>query len=115
MLGEYEEKDACMKSCSICLVDLNPLDYIIAFTCNEKHYFHKKCGTDWLMIKAECPLCRKEFDGEILVKARNNSADADIFYDVARQHCVDHLRHDQRRDEFEEFIRELTDSINEFH
>jgi hypothetical protein len=22
------------------------------------HYFHEKCGSSWLLCKAECPLCK---------------------------------------------------------
>ena len=58
---EYQKKDPDMPDCTICLVTFCPDDQIVAFSCDEKHYFHTKCGIEWLEVKTECPLCRFDF------------------------------------------------------
>ena len=63
--GEYKDKDSEMTDCPICLMPLMPDDEILILSCEVKHYFHKQCGTEWLRMKAECPLCRKNFAAEI--------------------------------------------------
>ena len=59
--SDYEQQDPDMPDCTICLVTFVPDDDIIAFECDPKHYFHTKCGQDWLSVKTECPLCRHDF------------------------------------------------------
>ena len=54
-----------MPDCTICLVSFVPSDLLIVFRCDDKHYFHKECGTEWLQVKTECPLCRHDFGAEI--------------------------------------------------
>ena len=54
-----------MADCSICLINFHSDDEILVFSCDSKHYFHSKCGSEWLEIKPECPLCRKNFKNEI--------------------------------------------------
>ena len=45
--------------CSICLMPFEEKDDIIVLPCNEKHYFHSTCITDWLLQENCCPMCRK--------------------------------------------------------
>ena len=45
--------------CSICLEDNTNEAY---FICNNKHYFHKDCLSEWTKNKNNCPLCRQNFD-----------------------------------------------------
>ena len=61
-----------MADCSICLINFHSDDEILVFSCDSKHYFHSKCGSEWLDIKTECPLCRKDFKDEIKDFARLN-------------------------------------------
>lgn len=45
-----------MSECLVCTSEFEhgqPLTYLPCF-----HYFHKECITNWLLIKAECPLCK---------------------------------------------------------
>ena len=63
--SEYMLKDPDMPECTICLSNFHDSDQIIVFSCDEKHYFHVKCGKEWLEIKTECPLCRYDFKKDI--------------------------------------------------
>lgn len=54
-----------MPDCTICLINFIPDDEIVVFNCNVKHYFHTKCGVEWLQVKTECPLCRFDFAEDI--------------------------------------------------
>ena len=83
---EYQKKDADMPDCTICLVNFNPSDQIIVFSCDEKHYFHLKCGMEWLEVKTECPLCRFDFTEQIHEFISKND---DIISNVARQAVAD--------------------------
>ena len=78
---EYQQKDPDMPDCVICLITFAPDEDIIVFACDEKHYFHKKCGQEWLQVKTECPLCRFDFSDEIHKFIQEND---DIITDVAR-------------------------------
>ena len=46
--GVYEDKDESMPDCTICLEAFGDDDDILVYGCDKKHYFHKKCGGDWL-------------------------------------------------------------------
>ena len=79
---EYKQKDDDMPDCPICLVNFVPDDELLVFSCDVKHYFHKKCGIEWLDVKTECPLCRADFTQNIHEFIEQND---DIINDVARQ------------------------------
>ena len=70
----YAHKDEKMQDCSICLVSFQESDQIVVFQCDLKHYFHAKCGFEWLQVKPQCPLCRTEFK-ESISKYINQSVD----------------------------------------
>lgn len=124
---EYEKKDREMPDCTICLESYVPSDLLIVFTCDEKHYFHKECGYEWLQVKTECPLCRYDFENEInnFIKYRSN----DIIQEVAREtalegstygqngraHDTSIQRMNQEQVNVDELVRELTQSMNELH
>ena len=63
--ASYNGKDPEMPDCTICLLNFEPEDEIVIFSCEAKHYFHKKCGMEWLEVKTECPLCRTDFANEV--------------------------------------------------
>ena len=63
--GNYNEVVEGAK-CTICQFDFDDSEDIVIFDCDPTHYFHKKCGLEWLDIKTECPLCRKDFENEIM-------------------------------------------------
>ena len=49
----------CEKTCSICLNEMKQTDKIRKMRdCN--HFFHKDCIDNWLLIKSNCPYCRKD-------------------------------------------------------
>jgi hypothetical protein len=54
----YEIKDDKREECSICLVDFETNDSVVALKCN--HLFHKTCIVEWSCHKAECPNCREK-------------------------------------------------------
>ena len=71
-----------MPDCTICLVNFASEDEVIVFSCDSKHYFHTKCGSDWLLVKAECPLCRFDFSPQIAAFIQSSE---DIHSEVARE------------------------------
>ena len=44
------------EKCSVCLSDLQEGEQVMKLRCF--HTFHKDCITDWLVRKAECPICK---------------------------------------------------------
>ncbi|CAI2358723.1 unnamed protein product [Moneuplotes crassus] len=46
--------------CPICRVAFEDKDEVIELKCSENHIFHEDCIKDWLVMKQDCPLCRKE-------------------------------------------------------
>ena len=47
------------KTCSICLDEMNQIDKLRKMRDCE-HIFHKDCIDNWLLIKSNCPYCRKD-------------------------------------------------------
>ena len=81
--ADYHMKDPDMPDCSICLVKFENSDEIVVYDCDQKHYFHKQCGIEWLQTKPECPLCRKDFTEDI--KKYKAKADKATIANVARE------------------------------
>lgn len=52
-------------TCAICACDFEPSHAIIALKCDPRHFFHADCIKKWLLINANCPICRCEVDEEI--------------------------------------------------
>ena len=50
-------------SCSVCLEGMRPGDRVMELPCNTKahHFFHFKCGKQWLENNHTCPMCRKDY------------------------------------------------------
>ena len=44
--------------CSICLLEYSENDEIIQLPCDERHFFHSGCITEWLNKNNNCPLCK---------------------------------------------------------
>ena len=78
---DYKLTNAEMPDCIICLNSFDPDDEIVVFPCETKHYFHTKCGQEWLDVKQQCPLCRHDFAEEIYQFIQKSN---DIFNDCAR-------------------------------
>ena len=50
-----------MSECAICMDDYDEQSYVTSLPCNEGHYFHTHCITDWITKgQNTCPLCRTE-------------------------------------------------------
>lgn len=49
----------CEKTCSICLNEMKQTDKLRKMRDCE-HIFHKDCIDNWLLIKSNCPYCRKD-------------------------------------------------------
>jgi len=118
----YPKKDPEMPDCIICLVSFTSKDLLVVFSCDEKHYFHRDCGIEWLQVKTECPLCRFDFGNEIQ-DFINNQSGADMRSDGARDlnawedstygqngrgHDNESLRTDQEQNNANELVRKLT-------
>ena len=71
--GEYQNKDTEMTDCVICLLGFQNEDDALVLPCDPKHYFHQKCGVDWLQMKTECPLCREDFSEQIIKHITNSN------------------------------------------
>ena len=59
--------------CVICMEEYKETDEVIELPCNEKHFFHSKCITDWLNSNNSCPLCKKPITKEDLQKQKKES------------------------------------------
>ena len=55
-----KQKEADKEVCPICQVDFEDKDEVIQLRWSENHIFHELCIKDWLMLKQDCPLWRKE-------------------------------------------------------
>lgn len=53
-------------SCAICLLEYTELDEIIPLPCDDRHFFHAQCISDWLQNNNNCPLCKKAITDEAL-------------------------------------------------
>ena len=56
------------------MLDYTKKDEIICLPCDEKHYFHTKCISEWLKRNNNCPLCKSTITKESLdaQKAKRN-------------------------------------------
>ncbi len=45
-------------------------DMIVLMPCDERHFFHKDCITEWIKEKDFCPLCKKPITEEALEKQK---------------------------------------------
>lgn len=48
------------KTCVICMYDFETQEEITPLSCDIRHYFHTHCIKDWMRLKNQCPLCKKE-------------------------------------------------------
>lgn len=56
-------------SCSICLADIGQVPVRVIQPC--QHSFHAACLDQWLVRRAECPLCRRELPSYAAVAKQN--------------------------------------------
>ena len=59
---KHKEDDVC----SICIEKYEADDVILVYYCDRKHYFHLVCGSEWLKMRHDCPLCRIDFKQAIM-------------------------------------------------
>jgi E3 ubiquitin-protein ligase DOA10 len=52
--------------CTICLLEYAQDDEIIQLPCDERHFFHSGCITEWLNKNNNCPLCKAPITSEAL-------------------------------------------------
>ncbi|CAD8057441.1 unnamed protein product [Paramecium sonneborni] len=50
-----------ISQCNICMCDYSENDQIIQLPCSNMHHFHNHCFQQWILIKQQCPVCRKLF------------------------------------------------------
>ncbi|CAD8150398.1 unnamed protein product [Paramecium pentaurelia] len=51
--------EASFIQCNICMFDYVENDKIIQLPCSNMHHFHDQCFQQWVLIKQQCPVCRK--------------------------------------------------------
>lgn len=63
-LGSFGKEEQ-PTGCNICLMDFE-IGEEIGWSPNPDciHAFHKECIVDWLMVKNECPICRRDYLNE---------------------------------------------------
>jgi hypothetical protein len=68
-------QNVAFEACAICMKDYTSKDEIICLPCDDKHYFHAKCISEWLKRNNNCPLCKATITQEALneQKAKRNS------------------------------------------
>eukprot|EP00347_Sterkiella_histriomuscorum_P004125 403361658 len=64
-----------IEECAICLNKFESNEDIVLLKCDKRHSFHPDCAKEWIKIKATCPLCRQEFQDQIVNFKPNNSND----------------------------------------
>ena len=64
--------------CAVCQEDFQDEEDIVVFSCDPQHYFHKECGLAWLDIKTECPLCKTNFEEEIMRHVMKNQQKGEV-------------------------------------
>lgn len=62
-IKKQEQKFGDVGKCSICFEDYTGEEEITFLQC--KHFYHKKCASDWLKINKVCPSCRAPIDKSI--------------------------------------------------
>ncbi|CAD8141181.1 unnamed protein product [Paramecium octaurelia] len=50
---------SAIQQCNICMCDYEDNDLIVQLPCSIKHHFHDHCLQQWVIIKQQCPVCRK--------------------------------------------------------
>ncbi|CAD8147174.1 unnamed protein product [Paramecium pentaurelia] len=63
-MNKFEFKNApefssIQQQCNICMCDYEDNDLIVQLPCSIKHHFHDHCLQQWVIIKQQCPVCRK--------------------------------------------------------
>ncbi|CAK67383.1 unnamed protein product (macronuclear) [Paramecium tetraurelia] len=48
-----------IQQCNICMCDYEDNDLIVQLPCSTRHHFHDHCLQQWVIIKQQCPVCRK--------------------------------------------------------
>ena len=63
-----EERFILHNECAFCIEKFEPGQPVIALPCDIRHYFHSKCILVWSRSQKYCPLCKVDFN-EQLVRA----------------------------------------------
>jgi hypothetical protein len=64
------------QACPICMVDFAEQDEITPLPCDEKHFFHTPCITQWITKENSCPLCKTRITLEGLEEQRKKHKNA---------------------------------------
>ena len=52
--------------CAFCIESFEPGQPVIVLPCDLRHYFHSKCILVWSRSQKYCPLCKLEFNEELV-------------------------------------------------
>ncbi|CAD8131939.1 unnamed protein product [Paramecium octaurelia] len=55
----HNSMEISISQCNICMCDYVENDKIIQLPCSYMHHFHDHCLQQWIIIKQQCPVCRK--------------------------------------------------------
>ncbi|CAI2377390.1 unnamed protein product [Moneuplotes crassus] len=54
------------EECCICFGEFGSDSKVICLPCNDKHYFHSKCISEWMKTRNSCPICKSVVTVELL-------------------------------------------------
>ena len=63
--GKFREHEECV----ICLEPFKDDDMVTPLPCDKRHYFHSKCIEEWSQNHNTRPLCKAEFNKQMLEEA----------------------------------------------
>jgi len=76
---DIPDADKIATECAICMEEFNDADEVGELDCDKRHYFHTKCIEEWIKVKMECPLCKKQIeDKPELVKEESEGPFEDL-------------------------------------
>ena len=61
-LGQLENKLLQMDKCVICWEEFDLGQELRTLSCDDKHFFHRKCVDTWLDKYSKCPICNRIFE-----------------------------------------------------
>jgi len=102
-----------MENCTVCVSKYIKNDEVVNLDC--KHVFHKKCISEWVKYKAECPVCRGKI--KIIEKIKEDSEDEELVDESEDEEEEEEEEEDEDEeeedDEEDEDIVEELELINE--
>jgi hypothetical protein len=67
-----ERKDGALIECAICMEAFDATDLVSPLPCHMTHLFHTACIRPWLLRNKSCPLCKLEFEEQMMKSASHS-------------------------------------------